>query len=306
MNRAVRVSSMLFSAFIAGLLVYAHSFAATYVLRPEDHSVQVDQLSPDENMVYKTGMVVASAEDGNARIVIHFNLEGWAPDSISEASLYLWHLRGGGYSDQRPVEIYSLTTAFHESTATWNSPWTASGGDYDPGLSASADVPQAWANWVEWDVTEIVKTKWDNVSTNGFLLKDPVEDSPEEPYIKFHSHREDSLPYLQIVTGGTDVQQAADDHHTRGFSLEQNFPNPFNNTTLVRFDLLNSSRVNLAVYNILGQKVKTLVDAEKGAGTHALEWDGTDQSGQSVASGVYLYRLQAGQFSETKRLLYLK
>ncbi len=74
----------------------------------------------------------------------------------------------------------------------------------------------------------------------------------------------------------------------------------------MRFDLLNSSRVNLAVYNILGQKVKTLVDAEKGAGTHALEWDGTDQSGQSVASGVYLYRLQAGQFSETKRLLYLK
>jgi hypothetical protein len=306
MRSELKVSIWLCLLIVATLFSSQLSSAATYIIRPEDHSVQIDQLSPDENMIDKTGMVVASAPDGNARIVIHFDLSGWAADSISQAKLYLWHWRGGGYTGSRTVDVYSLTSAFHESTATWRSPWSVYGGDYDEDLSASADVPEAWGNWVGWEVSDIIKNRWNNITTYGFLLRDPAEDSPDEPYIKFHSHREDSLPYLEVVAGGTGVEDAGDDHTSPNFWLGQNYPNPFNSTTHFEFELSRTDRVELVIYNIRGQRVKTLLNGAVLAGNHLVNWDGTDQSGNPVSSGVYLYRLCTGNYSQTRELLYLK
>jgi hypothetical protein len=180
------------------------SFATTYIFRPEDNSVYIDQRDPDTNFVDFTGILVASELNENARTVIHFDLGEWIPgeDSITQAKLYLYHYRGGNYTGSRTINMYSLTSAFNESTATWNSPWTISGGDYDSSIGTSAEVPEAWGNWVSWDVTEILKNRWDNIANCGFLLKDPVEDAPppDGPYVRFHSHRKDSLPYLEVTT----------------------------------------------------------------------------------------------------------
>lgn len=90
------------------------------------------------------------------------------------------------------------------------------------------------------------------------------------------------------------------------FALNQNYPNPFNPTTEIRFDLPTRSKINISIYNVLGQRVKTLLDDEKAAGSYVADWDGTSDGGNSVSSGVYFYRMQAGNFQETKKMMLLK
>lgn len=90
------------------------------------------------------------------------------------------------------------------------------------------------------------------------------------------------------------------------YSLSQNQPNPFNPSTDISFSLPKTGQVKLVVYNILGAEVATLVDEVRSAGTHRVTWDGTDKSGNPVASGVYLYRLTTGDFAETKKMVLMK
>lgn len=85
------------------------------------------------------------------------------------------------------------------------------------------------------------------------------------------------------------------------FALSQNYPNPFNPRTTIKYDLPKDSRVSLKLFNILGQEVVTLVNEEQKAGFKSTQWNAT-----SVASGVYFYRLQAGDFVQTKKLMLLK
>jgi len=85
------------------------------------------------------------------------------------------------------------------------------------------------------------------------------------------------------------------------FELYQNYPNPFNPTTVISFELAVSSYTTLKVYNVLGNEVATLVNGKMPAGRYTVEFDG-----EALQSGVYFYRLQAGNFSETKKLLLLK
>lgn len=90
------------------------------------------------------------------------------------------------------------------------------------------------------------------------------------------------------------------------FALSQNVPNPFNPSTQIHFALPKDAQVNLSVYNVLGQHVTTLVDDFMRAGRQTILWDGADASGTTVASGVYFYKLRAGDFSDTKKMLLLK
>ncbi len=102
-------------------------------------------------------------------------------------------------------------------------------------------------------------------------------------------------------------QQAASDKLIPAdFELAQNFPNPFNPTTTIQYRLPADATVTLDIYNNLGQKVRTLVDDFRSAGTHSVVWDGRNAAGSQVASGIYFYRVNAGTFSATRRMLLLK
>jgi hypothetical protein len=90
------------------------------------------------------------------------------------------------------------------------------------------------------------------------------------------------------------------------FSLSQNVPNPFNPSTVVEYALPKDAQVNISVYNVLGQHVRTLVNDLQRAGKQTVTWDGTDNGGSTVASGVYFYKIRAGDFSDTKKMLLLK
>jgi len=90
------------------------------------------------------------------------------------------------------------------------------------------------------------------------------------------------------------------------FALKQNYPNPFNPTTSIAFDLPAEHDVRLTVYNMLGQKIRTLVNDHRAAGRYAIQWDGKDDSGHMLGSGVYFYNIQAGAFSKTAKMVLLK
>lgn len=90
------------------------------------------------------------------------------------------------------------------------------------------------------------------------------------------------------------------------FSLSQNYPNPFNPYTNFRFTLAKSVHVKMEIFNIVGQRVRTLVDEDMKAGTYLADWDGKDEKGNSVSSGIYFYRMEAGDFSDMKKMLLVK
>ena len=90
------------------------------------------------------------------------------------------------------------------------------------------------------------------------------------------------------------------------FALVQNFPNPFNPETTIAYDLSERAPVRLEIYDILGQRVRVLMDEVQVAGRYQVRWDGRNAQGQGVGSGVYFYRLQAGGFNQVRRMLLLK
>jgi hypothetical protein len=89
-------------------------------------------------------------------------------------------------------------------------------------------------------------------------------------------------------------------------ALNQNFPNPFNPATTIPFSVAQAGDVKLVVYNTLGQEVRTLVNNYKLAGEYSVKWDGRDNVGREVASGIYVYRMEAGGFSATHRMVFMK
>jgi hypothetical protein len=86
------------------------------------------------------------------------------------------------------------------------------------------------------------------------------------------------------------------------YALLPNYPNPFNPETEIRFQLPQAGFVVIKIFNILGEEIRTLADAQYDAGYHRVRWDGKDKNGKSVASGVYLYQLRAGRFSQVKKM----
>ncbi|MBU1319944.1 MAG: VCBS repeat-containing protein [candidate division Zixibacteria bacterium] len=114
-----------------------------------------------------------------------------------------------------------------------------------------------------------------------------------------------------VAKGGGHLNSSVSEQASSGilplnFALNQNHPNPFNPTTEISFSLPSDSYVKLEIHNIMGQRVTTLVDDYKQAGYHTVTWSGRDDGGASVASGVYFYRIEAGEYSDCKKMLLMK
>jgi hypothetical protein len=112
--------------------------------------------------------------------------------------------------------------------------------------------------------------------------------------------------FLEVMEA-TDVEEPGDNPNTpESFALFQNQPNPFNPITQISFRLPVRTYASLIVYNVAGKKVATLVDGDMEAGSHTVQWDGRDEAGNAVASGVYLYRLRTREFAQTMKMVLMK
>ncbi|MBD3288928.1 T9SS type A sorting domain-containing protein [candidate division KSB1 bacterium] len=113
-----------------------------------------------------------------------------------------------------------------------------------------------------------------------------------------------------IVEGLIDFVSVDDDSKTNGlpseFRLEQNYPNPFNPSTVISYSIPTESIVSLEIYNLLGQKVRTLVSTKQKAGSYRITWNGSNEEGNALTSGLYIYRFKAGAFIRSKKMFLLK
>ena len=137
-----------------------------------------------------------------------------------------------------------------------------------------------------------------------------VQQTSDSGYIiagnKFSFPREDI--WLIRVAPDT-VQVAAEDSpklHPSSFYFHQNHPNPFNPVTTIRYDLPEQSHVSILIYDILGREIRKLINTTQDAGYKSVIWDGTDEFGRSVGTGIYLYQIKAGDFTQTRKMLLLR
>jgi hypothetical protein len=112
--------------------------------------------------------------------------------------------------------------------------------------------------------------------------------------------------FCLIITYGLTATDVADGSVPRKFELHPNRPNPFNPTTTISFDVPKASHVRLDVYNTSGRLIRTLVDEKMQAGSRQILWDGTNESGHTVSSGLYFYKIEADGFSETRKMTLIR
>jgi len=141
---------------------------------------------------------------------------------------------------------------------------------------------------------------WTVLDSNGYgVSKIPRLGSPHDPA---------SYKVCFNLRKPVDVREIRDSEDSRPseFSLSQNYPNPFNPTTSFQFSLCKSAHVKIEIFNIVGQKVRILVDEDMKPGFYVADWDGKDENQNPVSSGIYFYRMQAGEFADMKKMLLLK
>jgi len=109
-----------------------------------------------------------------------------------------------------------------------------------------------------------------------------------------------------IHTLSTGIKGHNEDHLPLEIALHPNFPNPFNPSTTISYNLTVPALVELKIYNLLGKEIRTLVDKKQSGGRKKVLWDGKDSSGEFVSSGVYLYRLKTGDFTRTRKMTLVK
>jgi hypothetical protein len=157
------------------------------------------------------------------------------------------------------------------------------------------------------DITDRVATvtapdpDWKGLETIWFKACDPggLCDSNQASFTVFASDVDDEDSIQSQISS---------------FRLNQNHPNPFNLSTSITYDLPTSSRVKLTIYDLSGRRVKTLADESQPTGSKIIDWDGTNDKGSTVASGIYFYRLEVisvtddnvARIAETKKMLLLK
>jgi len=120
---------------------------------------------------------------------------------------------------------------------------------------------------------------------------------------------------IKYVQNGSDVKEETGDREKPSeFALSQNYPNPFNQSTKIEFTLAKSGFINLNIYDILGRKIRSLISEKVSSGYKSVLWDGKNDSGKDVASGIYFYQLKVenpasggvGDFTDAKKLVLLK
>ena len=111
---------------------------------------------------------------------------------------------------------------------------------------------------------------------------------------------------LVMLPTGDDVSLADVTIMPEKFTLHQNYPNPFNPVTTLRYDLPENGNVNITIYDMLGRQVKTLINQNQDAGYRSVVWNATNNYGEPVSAGIYLYQIQAGEYMQTKKMVLLK
>ena len=156
--------------------------------------------------------------------------------------------------------------------------------DYATGTWTSVDIPKASFTEMTWDGVFQLK-----FAANGAGSTTPIDVYLDNVYL----WRETFLSLVGDLTPEV-------------FALHQNYPNPFNPITQIKYDLPEDALVNITIYDLMGRSIKSLVNSNQSAGYRSIQWNATNNLGEPVSAGMYIYALQAGEFRQTKKMVLLK
>jgi hypothetical protein len=178
-------------------------------------------------------------------------------------------------------------------------------------ILADNTVELSWNESVDEDFQYFMVEK---TSMSGFEMIETADAFyVDENYIssEVHSYRVAAVDHAGNQSEFSEVVEVAvlaiDNQVTPDvFALHQNYPNPFNPTTQIKYDLAEDALVSISIYDVMGRKIKSLMNINQSAGYHSLRWDATNNIGEAVSAGMYIYTIQAGQYRATKKMVLLK
>ena len=179
----------------------------------------------------------------------------------------------------------------------------------DHGYSLEVVVHTDYYGYTDGDTVKLSAVIWDMDYSSADAFNQDISDYAPNwwgtqwcdiNFEKYYLYRDVVLSNLTTIDSETPMQIV------NNYRLVQNYPNPFNPTTTIEYRLPKSANVKIVVFNILGNKVATLVNGKHVAGTHSVVWDSKDYSGNLAANGVYFYKITTPEFSETKKMLLMK
>lgn len=137
------------------------------------------------------------------------------------------------------------------------------------------------------------------------FVKGDTTDADMEEWTEWIVHSWDSNFWLRGTIQPVGIEDAPD-NFAHKFALSQNYPNPFNPTTTIRYQVSQRAGVTLTIFDLTGKPIKTLVSGEQPVGVYEVQWDGKNSEGISVPSGIYIYRMVAGDFVETRKMAFIQ
>ena len=238
------------------------------------YTYELEDINPNSST---NGNIIGTNYFTNKVILHYFGSFTWliCTSRFGELNIIYNSYKEQGY----PIELIGIGKS-NESSGLEN--WTE--GNNAP---ICADNPP-YPVWNDWNATQRDLYITD---ANGNLV--------------FHENITSGIPdnFLDQLQVLLDV---ARDNYPENFCIYQNYPNPFNPNTLIRYDLEQESFVNIAIHNMLGQKVKTLVNNLQSAGSKSISWDATNKKSESMPAGLYFYKIKIDQQIKIKKMTLLK
>jgi len=233
---------------------------------------------------------MASQENG---IVIGMLFTGGAKGKVRQTTLWDY--------DSCAVEIASTTANPNFGTSdSAGSNWFERAACCNYFISTSSYTIKAELNeWGTNDSAYILDKIYGNVDFSPFL-------DYCTPPIPYYPDICSNLPPYDPTISPCKIAVTNEEKMPKSFSGSQNYPNPFNPLTVIKCDLPEPEHVKITIYNILGQKVRTVVDEDQQSGYKSVNWDGKDDQGKDVSTGIYFYQIKAGDFSMVKKMVLLK
>ncbi len=235
--------------------------------------------------------------------------------TLSSGQTYYWHVRARNVTDS---SAWSTTASF----AVWDSivPFTNVIGSPLPGVTLMTDSPTlSWYSQAQSTGTSsVIEVSDQPTVTNATVYQSTANHydlknlATNKTYYWRVRSKDDKGNYSSYSpTANFSIAKVTDIKNDLNsipatYTLSQNYPNPFNPTTIIRYGIPQNADVTLSIYNMLGQKIKTLVSEQKNAGTYSVQWNGDNEFGQKVSSGAYIYRINAGNFVKAMKLILMK
>ena len=243
--------------------------------------------------------IVVSVDNGATWIAIDSTIttavtwSGWYAADETEAN---WHTLMYNITPYVEPGIFNVGVHYDDCGGNWSS-----GIGVDNAFVVQGDA----SHWLSWERLSGKIVSWDTMSVSLTMM--PQENQNEYESAMLYLEEESMYQSVNIVMI-TDPDNVGVDTKTNPFSfaLHQSFPNPFNPSTEIRYEIPDDLLVSVAVYDVVGRLIRSLINESRPAGSYSVVWDGKNDLGARVATGIYIYSIEAGKHRQNKKAVLLK